>query len=457
MKTVRKTAGLIVCTCLAWAAPASADPVVDWNTITFQVLAAAPPSSRPGPSAILDVAIVHIAVHDAVQAFERRFEPYHVHFNHQDVAGSPVAAVAKAARDVLVARFPLQTASIDQKYTDYLAARGLTNDSGRFVGQAAAAGILALRANDGSFPPVCPTTGATPGCFPAFNGGTAAGEWRPALPALATMAAPWLGAVDPFTKKFSEQFRAAPPPPLTSNDYARAYNEVKALGGSTSGCLAPGQLNCRTPEQTDLANFYNDNLVALWHRTLRSIALAQLPLRPLGDSARLFALASIASADAIITAWDSKLFYDLWRPITAIREGSNDGNPKTAGDTAWLSFIPTPPYPDYTSGANNLSGSMTRTLELYFQTDQMTFSVTSGNANAVLNPRTYERFSAVADDMVDVRIYQGIHFRFADTAARRQGTRVTNQAFKHFLRPLHDKDDDDDGDDDGDRGGDRRE
>jgi len=391
----------------------------------------------------LDLAIVHIGVHDAVQAIERRFKPYHTQI--PGATGSRIAAVAAAAHDVLVAQFPSQATTIDAKYHAYLASNGLAEtDPGVFVGQHAAAGILALRAHDGSFP-------ANP---ENFIGGPAAGQWRPTAPAFASMAAPWLGAVDPFTKKFSEQFRAAPQPPLTSNEYARAYNEVKALGGRVSTTRTTVT---RTPEQTDLGYFYADNLVALWHRALRGIALAES--LNIGDSARFFALASIASADAVITSWDSKTHYEFWRPITAIQEGDNDGNPQTSGDPDWLPLINTPPYPDYTSGANNLSGSMTRILQRFFKTDRMTFTVTSTFPQAVQKTRIYTRFSDIADDMVEVRIYEGIHFRFADVAGRRQGTRVANQAFKRFLRPLHDndKDDDDDGDDELDLGRDRQE
>jgi len=444
MTGVRRIAGLVAFGCLVWAGPAAADPVTDWNAITLQVIGAAVPP-RPGPSGVLDLATVHVAVHDAVQAFEHRFKPYGSHIRH--ASGSRTAAVATAARDVLLARFAAQATFINDTYDAYLSSRGLaSNNPGVFVGQAAAADILALRANDGSFP--VPSE--------IFVGGTGAGEWRPTPsfqagppPSFAPMAAPWLGAVEPFTKKFAEQFRPGPPPPLTSNRYARDYNEVKGLGARFDTALTTV---IRTPGQTDLANFYNDNLVALWHRTLQGIVLERG--LNLGDSARLFALASIASADAVMTAWDSKKFFNFWRPLTAIQEGNNDGNPRTAGDPAWQPFINTPPYSDYTSGANNLSGSITRVLQLFFRTDRMAFSVRSNNASAVLNPRPYLRFSAVADDMVEVRIYQGIHFRTADVTGRRQGRMVASQAFRHFLRPVHDHDRDDDGDDDDDQGDD---
>jgi hypothetical protein len=423
MTGLRRAAGLVVCVCLVWAGPAGADPVVDWNARTFQVIAAAVPQ-RPGPSAILDVATVQVAVHDAVQAIERRFAPYHVHI--LSASGSTAAAVAKAARDVLVARFPTQENAIHTMYTDYLSANGLDgNDPGVFVGQQAAAGIIGFRAGDGAFP-----TSGTP-----VVGGTGAGEWRPTAPLFGPMAAPWLGGVRPFTMMSSNQFRGDGPPPLTSNEYTRAFNEVKRLGALVN--------SKRTPEQTQLGIFYSDNLVALWFRTLRGIAAPQG--LSIGDSARLFALASMAAADAIITAWSDKKSFNFWRPITAVQEGNNDGNPRTVGDPTWAPLISTPPYPDYTSGANNLAGAMTRILKRFFRSDKMTFVITS--TTAPTDPRTYTRFSDVADDMVEVRIYEGIHFRFADVDARRQGEQVANQAFRKFLRPLHGHDDDDEDDD----------
>jgi hypothetical protein len=219
---------------------------------------------------------------------------------------------------------------------------------------------------------------------------------------------------------------------------------VKSLGSLSSAV--------RTPEQTDMGYFFADNFILIWNRALRVISAAHVD--NVGDNARLFALYFIAMADAGITAWDTKKFYNFWRPITAVREGDNDGNSRTAGDPDWKPLINTPNYPDYTSGANNVTGAATTMLRLFFKTDKMDFSLTSNYPLAVQKTRSYHRFSHAADDVVDVRIWQGIHFRFADTAARRQGSLVAKWAFKHFLRPLHDDDDeDDDVDDNGDREG----
>jgi hypothetical protein len=436
MTTLRRLTGLIACGCLIWAGPAKADAVVDWNAIASQANATAVAAGRPGPASIPDFAMVHAAIYDAVQAIDGRFKPYHVRI--PGACGSPAAAAAKAAHDVLLSLYPAQAAFLDTAYHDYLSNNSLAeNDPGVVVGQQAAAGILALRANDGRFPP-----GQQP-----FVGGTDPGVWRPTNsyigtppgppPPFAPGATPWLGAVTPFTLNCPAQFRAAPPPALKSARYRRHYNEVKALGSFFN--------SARTPEQTDLGYFYADNFVLLWNRALRTIA--DTHVHNIGDSARLFALAYLAAADAAITAWESKYYYVLWRPVTAIQEGDNDGNSRTAGDPDWQPLINNPNYPDYTSGANNLTGAMTRILSLFFGTDKFTFSLTSNFPLAVQKTRTYERFSDAAQDVVDVRVYQGIHFRFADAAARRQGRQVANWAFKHFLQPVDDDDENDDADD----------
>ena len=408
--------GMIVCACLFGAASSSADVVTDWNARTAQAVGAATgPAARLAGSGLFDFAMVHAAMHDAIQAFEHRFETYGAPIEGN--AGSPDAAAAAAAHDVLVALFPPQAQLIDTFYTTYLADHGLAGDPGVAVGQAAAANILALRQGDGRFP-------AT---FEPFVGGTQPGEWRSTTTPPTPMLVSWAATVVPFALKAPDQFEASPPPPhLKSGEYAKAYEEAKALGGVISS---------RTAEQTDLAYFYADNSVMYWNRALRSIAPAHLT--DIGDSARLFALANIAMADAFITAWATKTEWNFWRPITAIHEGDNDGNDKTVGEPGWQPLITTPNYPDYSSGANNLSGAATTMLANFFGTDKVTFSITSATPQAIVKTRTYDRFSDAADDIVNARIYEGIHFRFADVVARRQGTHVANWTFSHILRPLN--------------------
>jgi hypothetical protein len=241
------------------------------------------------------------------------------------------------------------------------------------------------------------------------------------------MTTPWLGSVVPFALKDSTQLLPAPgPPALTSGLYTRDYDEVKAVGSKTS--------SVRTPDQTELANFYSDNFLVLMQRNLRTIA--ETMGTDLGESGRLFALANMAAADALIGAWDAKVYYNLWRPITAIREGDADGNRHTVGDPLWEPFSATPPYPDYTSGANNLTSSIMRIVELFFGTEQITFIMESKAAAAANKFKTYHRLSDITQDVIDVRVYQGIHFRFADDVAFRSGRRSANWAFSHVLRPV---------------------
>jgi len=272
-------AGLLLCGLLGGAGAARADAyananpdaVVDWNLITVNAVTA----GRPGPIGIVDIALVHIAVHDAVQAIEKRFEPYH--FEPARASGRRSAAVAAAAHDVLVGMYPEQAPTLDPIYYNYLADHGLNGDPGLAVGQQAAARILPLRrVNPDPLPP-------------PFVGGTAIGQWRPTpsflgnppAPApFSAMAAPWMANLDPYTLTSPTRFRPGPPPALNSERYTRDFKEVKDLGSLNS--------TARSAEQTDLAYFYSGNIPAQWNSALRGVATRYLR-RP-GDSARLFAL-----------------------------------------------------------------------------------------------------------------------------------------------------------------------
>ncbi len=255
------TVTLIILTVL-FIAPKNvhADAVSNWNLIAVQRIGAANPA-RPAPVGFIDMAIVNVAIYDAVQAIERAYKPYHSTL--PGASGSPAAATAKAARDILVYLFPAQTGTIDDIYDQYLSQNNISPlDPGIAVGAAAASGIIALRSNDGRFPP-----NQVP-----FVGGTSLGEWRPtdsfivplAPPPFSPMAAPWVANVTPFTMRSGDQFRASPPPPLKGKEYARAYDEVKAMGARfNSG---------RTADETAFAYFFASNYVALWNRAARDLA-----------------------------------------------------------------------------------------------------------------------------------------------------------------------------------------
>jgi hypothetical protein len=420
----RIAASLVVTTIVALnlSPVARGDAVTDWNTIAVDTISAATPP-RPGPVPFLDIAVVQAAVYDAVQAIGGRYKPYKVEISGAS-GSSPEAAVAKAARDVLISIFPDKSESLDLMYRGYLVKKGLKeNDPGVAVGEKAAANIIAAHASNVRVPNPSPDP---------FRGDTKPGMWRPTIsyqygppPSNSAMATPWLSAITSFTLNSDDQFRAKPPPALTSEEYTKAYNEVKDLGS-----LAKSK---RNEQQEELAQFYAGDFFKLYHNILQEATKKRVD--KIDDSARLMALSTMAVADAVVTCWDSKRHYVFWRPITAIQEGENDGNPNTVGDPNWQPFLNTPPYPDYTSGANNLIGSLTRTFSLFFGKDDVPLTVTSMNPKSTQKTREYKKFSDMASDMIETRILHGLHFRFADEAARDQGRQVAEWVFSHVATP----------------------
>ena len=398
------------------------DPIAAWNQIAENAVRT---SGHAPPVAALDFAIVHLAIYDAVESIDQRYELYAISTPH--ASGSLRGAVAKAGHDALMFLFNAQGPALDQAYMDYLMANGIDPlDPGIAVGAQAAAAIVAVRTNDGRFPQPPP---------PPFVGGTAIGEWRPTPsllagppPSLAPGLTPWVATVKPFTMKSDAQFRVDPPPDLTSDTWAADYNEVKSIGSLTSAT--------RTAEQTDIGYFWADSGPILWQNSLRYISRNYL--NDIGDSARMFALADVALADAQIACWDSKYYYVFWRPITAIRLGDEDGNPDTEVDLSWQPLINTPNFPEYPSGHADISGAVTHALRLFFGSDTLSFEMTTTNANAIRRTRMFTRLSEAEDEVVNARVYVGIHYRNSDTTARAQGRRVANWVFKNYFRPVGD-------------------
>jgi PAP2 superfamily len=400
----------------------AADPVADWNQIAETAVKAA---GHAPPVAALDFAIVHLAIYDAVQSIDRRYQPYHTRVHHAN--GSTNAAAAKAGHDVLVGLFPTQSAMINAAYADFMTANGIDpGDPGAQVGAQTAAAMLALRSNDGRFPP-------NP---PPFLGSDEIGQWRPTPsllpgppPSFAPGLVPWVASVTPFTMKSNSQFRVDPPPRLSSNQWAEDYNEIKALGSLTS--------TTRTTEQTEIGYFWADSGPVLWQNALRYISRNYL--NDIADSARMYALAETSLADAQISCWESKYFYNFWRPITAIGLGDLDGNAQTDVDVSWQPLINTPNFPEYPSGHASTSGAISHVLRLFFGSDVLNFQMTTTNANAAQKTRFFTRFSQAEDEVVDARVYVGIHYRNTDRVSRTQGLRVANWIFKNYFRPLCDR------------------
>jgi hypothetical protein len=407
----------------------AADPIAAWNQITETAVKAA---GHPPPVAALDFAIVHLAIYDAVESLERRYEPYYTLV--PGATGSPSAAAAKAGHDVLLGLFPGQITPLAAAYANFLAENGIDPlDPATAVGARAAANILALRADDGRFPLPPP---------PPFLGKNDIGQWRPTPSLLPgpplTMSpglTPWVATVTPFTMYSDSQFRVGPPPELASHQWADDYNETRTLGSLTS--------TTRTAEQTEIGYFWADSGPVLWQNALRYIS--DLYLHDTGDKARMFALAEAAMADAQIACWDSKYFYNFWRPITAIRLGDQDGNRATMVDPEWQPLINTPNFPEYPSGHADISGAISHMLRLFFRTDELKFRMTTTNALALQKTRTFTRLSQAEKEVVDARVFVGIHYRNSDTTAHAQGRRVSNWVFRHYMRPVdepgHDSED----------------
>lgn len=400
------------------------DTVLDWNghatTAIVQV------SRHVPPQALLRLAMVHVAIYDAVNAIEGYpFTPYAVRPNVR-LPASPEAAAATAAHDVLVSLLPGQQPTLDEAYAASIAmiAEGPAKTHGISVGQQVASAVLVLRANDGRDATVLYTPGSGPGV------------WIPTPPGFLPAQAPEMPFVRPWTLRSPSQFRAEPPPALTSNTWVRNYNEVKQLGPATG--------STRTPEQTDLGRFVSDNPVLQWNRAWRGISIAQgLSLL---DNARFFAMLTTASSDALIACWDSKFFYNFWRPVTAIRAGDIDGNPKTEPDSAWIGLVVTPNHPEYPAAHGCFSAASTETLKFFFGTDRLDFTMDSLVAGLTSPVRFYGSFSQALSDILNARIYGGMHYRISTRVGAKMGRRVSHLVTRDFFRRSGGDDDDDDDD-----------
>ena len=428
----------------AVAAPASAhrtpgsDAVSAWNANAGKAAIAA--CISPGDDPLHEsrmYAMTHLAIHDALNAIDRRSRPYA--FNATAKRGaSPDAAVAAAAHDVLVALVrqisdPFPPACVDAGVAtveaDYAAALAAIPDDrhkarGIEVGQAAAAAILALRAADGS---------DTPLVVEDFPQGTAPGEYR-FTPDRPFAFAPGWGTVTPFVLDRSSQFRPGPPYPVTSRKYAADLNEIKALGGD--GVTTP---SARTPEQTEIALFWVESSPLQWNRIARTVSAGHGPWA----QARLFALLNMALADGYVSSFETKYHYDYWRPVTAIRAADADGNPRTSADPTWTPLVTTPPIPDYDSAHAVQGGAGSTVLKRFFGTDHIGFTACSltlppGGTCADPSPitRSYASFSAAAKENGISRILVGFHFRKAVDEGIEHGNRIGDLAVDRFLRPV---------------------
>ncbi|HEY6359655.1 MAG TPA: vanadium-dependent haloperoxidase [Vicinamibacterales bacterium] len=383
------------------AVAAQADEVLRWNRIARDAAAAADvgPSTRFG-----GVAIMHLAIHDALNATDRRFAPYRFS-GPVNPAASANAAIAAAAHATLVALLPKGTPAFDTARREALAAipEGTSKALGLKMGAEAAAAVLAARANDGS------------GRVVPYVPGTAPGAYRPTPPDFTPAFAMEWALVAPFALSSAAQFRPAPPPAVGSPQARADMEEVRAIGAQTS--------RTRSAEQSEIARFWYEGSDQGWNRIAREAAAAHR--LDAWESARLLALVNVAIADSIIGGVEAKYHYNYWRPVTAIRE---------AGETEWLSDLETPAVPDYPSTHTVQGAAVAAVLSRFFETDFVTFSMTSGDPYPGITRRFWS-FSQAARENGASRVLAGIHFTSAVQAGYEQGDRIGAWAFEHLLRP----------------------
>jgi len=406
---------------LAGPGTARADSVTTWNLYATNALITT--AGQAPPVSGLHLAMVHGAVFDAVNAIDRGYEGYLLTPRVATPWDNQDAAAATAAYRVLASIVPAQQPVLAAQYAASLA--GIPDSSsktrGIAVGEAAAAAMIAARTNDGRF-------GA-----PGFTTGTLPGQWRPVLPSFGNDPNGWIRNVKPFMIESSSQFRSKGPYELTSRKYAKEFDEVKQIGSLSS--------TTRTSDQTHAARYWAAHAAGTWSRVARALS-AQQGLS-VAENARLFAMLYLTVADTAITVWDDKEYWSFWRPITAIREAAADGNARTQADPGWLPLIDNPPYPDHPSGHSGLSGSVVATFQDFFGTDQIGWTDT----NPAGLTRSFTRFSQAIDELVDARVWSGIHFLNADEQGARIARQVAKWRQQHYFEPLrgdeHEHDDDD--------------
>ncbi|MGW5616935.1 vanadium-dependent haloperoxidase [Streptomyces sp. NPDC003877] len=381
--------------------------VVDWMRTADAVIDA---EARPGPAeTFVWQAYVSAAVYNAVVGVEGRFAPY-AWDGRGPRRASSAAAAAAAAHRMLRHHFPGAAPRLDDALTGTLATvpDGRAEDEGVAFGRRAAAHVIALRRDDGR------------GAAVSFPAAPRPGVWRPTPPGHEPFPSAWLGRMRPMLVDSPSRFRPGPPPRLRSARYAKDLHELAAYGGRTG--------SHRTPGQTETARYF----VAL---DLQG-ALGDHAIRHgfgIAETARLYAAANTVQADAVITAWDAKLHYGTWRPVTAIREADTDGNPATRPDRGWEPLLTTPAHPDYLSGHATMGGALMRMLTGVLGTSRVDLrirSATTGTTRHYRQARDYER------DVSDARVWGGIHTRTADEVGVATGRRLADWALRRYFRPI---------------------
>jgi hypothetical protein len=388
------------------------DVILEWNEISFRAFGG--PTYQHSLLASRINAMVHIAMHDAVNAAQPVYSTYR--FQGRDPIADPIVAAASAAYTVLLSELPSRQDFLDSALEASIGdiVNGDAKSRGLMLGRRAAESIISARTSDGS-----------------------AGEWAKQVP-LSSIPGIYQ-AVPPFNIQFAthwenvklfaleskDQFRPGPHPALTSEAYAKAYNEVKDVGYKRS--------NSRTTEETFYAKFWYEFSEIGWNRITGNVSVTEK--LDLFETARIFALVDMAMADAYTAGWDAKIHYNFWRPYSAIRAGAIDGNNATEADTSWEPAEPTPPIHDYPSTHSAL-GNAAATVLTKIIGDNIPFTMTSFTAQPAGSTRKFGGFLEAANENADSRVRAGIHFRFSCVAGQELGNRIGKWVVDHYLLPL---------------------
>lgn len=396
-----------------------ADLVTAWNDVALGAIRL---GKTPPPVASKNLAMVHTAIYDAVNGITQTHEAYLVKNKAPGVA-STEAAISAAAHNVLLRLWPAQQPTFDAMYATSIdtIADGPGKEFGIAWGERVAMEIVQARSNDGANSPV------------TYIPGSAPGEWRPHPSfggALLPAALPHWGYVSCFGIPLGSQFRPPAPPALTSSQYTAEFIEVRGVGALNS--------STRNADQTQIALFWANGAGTStppghWNQIAQTLSAMQG--NSLQENARLFALLNIAMADAAIVSWDCKYAYNLWRPITAIREADTDGNPDTEKEADWTPFLETPPFPEYISGHSTFSGAAATVLALFYGADDIPFNATSDDVPGVV--RSFGSLSAAAEESGRSRIYGGIHFASGNVYGLAAGAGIGEYVGTKLLLPRH--------------------
>ncbi len=390
----------------------SGQTILEWNEMAYQAFDG--PAYQHSLMASRINVMVHIAMHDAVNAIEPVYATYV--FKGRDILAEPVTAASTAAYEILLHEIPQQKAMLDSGLAASLSKipAGDAKERGIVIGKQAALALIALRSNDG----------ANGNPIAEIPVSTVPGKYQ-VVPPFNFVFAPFWENAKLFGIQNKNQFRPAAPPSLNSERYAQDYNEVKAIGKLQS--------DTRTADESAYAKFWYEFSEAGWNRVARTLVMKkQLNL---AETARLFALVDMAIADAYIAGWDAKFAHDYWRPFTAIRNGDKDGNAQTTPDATWEPAEPTPPVQDFPSTHSAL-GNAAATVLVRLIGNNNSFSMTSPTALPESKERSFSTIYQAADENANSRVIAGIHFRFSCMAGQQLGNEIGNWIVDHQLKTL---------------------